>query len=335
MQKKRSPRSIAVFRALQLGDLLCTVPAFRALREAYPGAQITLIGLPWASSFAGRFSHYLDDFISFPGWPGLPEQKAEIEQIPAFLSQVQERKFDLVIQMQGSGYLTNPLISLFGAKQTAGFYLPGQFKPDEETFFPYPKGQHEIRAFLSLVSQLGIRAEDEELEFPVTEAERAACQNLCQEYELVPHGYVCLHPGARAAERRWPIEKFAAVGDELSRLGYQVVLTGIQAEKPLTQSIARQMALPALDLAGKTDLGTLAVLMANAELLVCNDTGVSHMASALQVPSVILFHTTQPERWGPLDGQLHRPITHASLASPQDVLAEANQLLNKVRSYAR
>ena len=81
------PHSIAIMRALHLGDMLCAVPAFRALRTAFPEAQITLVGLPWARSFVKRFNHCLDDFLEFPGYPGIPERTTLLRRFPEFLLQ--------------------------------------------------------------------------------------------------------------------------------------------------------------------------------------------------------------------------------------------------------
>src|ERR1051326_2394710 len=106
-------KQIVIFRALQLGDMLNLVPALRALRAAFQAAQISVVGLPWAGEFVRRFHAYVDDFISFPGFPGFPEQTPDIQRFPSFLSDMQAKNFDLAIQMQGSGEISNPLISLW------------------------------------------------------------------------------------------------------------------------------------------------------------------------------------------------------------------------------
>ena len=83
---KNNFKKISIFRALNLGDLLCAVPVFRALRKAIPNASITLIGLPWAKEFAQRFDQYIDDFIAFPGHPGMPEKEPNPKKLIEFLN---------------------------------------------------------------------------------------------------------------------------------------------------------------------------------------------------------------------------------------------------------
>src|SRR6059058_4675027 len=96
-------KKIAIFRALQLGDLLCSIPAIRALRGAYPSAEITLLSMPWASWLVDRFPAYLNRFIHFPGYPGLPEQRFDARQFARFLDRMHTEAYDLVLQMQGNG----------------------------------------------------------------------------------------------------------------------------------------------------------------------------------------------------------------------------------------
>src|SRR5215212_10353027 len=156
---------IAVFRALQLGDMLCAIPAIRALRHAYPSAEITLLGLPWAAAFTERFAHYFDDFAWFPGYPGLPEQTVDAAATISFLREMVNRKFDLVLQMQGNGSIVNPLMELFGAKHTAGFRTAGHYYPDNGLYVDYPEGLHEVERHLALIEHLGIPPKGKHLEF--------------------------------------------------------------------------------------------------------------------------------------------------------------------------
>jgi ADP-heptose:LPS heptosyltransferase len=322
------PRRVAVFRALQLGDLLCSVPGFRALRAALPEAEIVLIGLPWARAFAARYRHYFDGFREFPGYPGLPEQEPRLDELPDFLAAVRGERFDLIVQMQGDGTITNPLTALFGGRRHAGYFRPGQFCPDRERFLPYPEDRHEVRRHLRLMDSLGAPPRSEAIDFPVHDADREALRAATRTEALRPGSYVCVHAGARHPSRRWPPERFAAVADALAGRGLRIVLTGTNEEVPLTRAVAEAMREPALDLAGRADLGAAAALLQGARLLVCNNTGVSHLAAALRTPSVCLLHEPgELCRWAPLDSRRHRPVFGDTWPEPAAVLAEAEDLL--------
>jgi ADP-heptose:LPS heptosyltransferase len=324
---ENSPRRIVIFRALQLGDMLCAVPALRALRAAWPGAEIVLMGLPWAATFVGRYPRYLDGFREFPGFPGLPERVPELDRIPAFLEEIRRERFDLALQMHGNGRLTNPLVALFGARQTAGFYQPGECCPDPHRFLPYPDRGAEVRRLLALVEFLGCPAQGVELEFPVCERDRRALREVAGARDLRRGEYACVHPGASVPERRWPPERFAAVADALAARGLRIVLTGTEAEAALARTVGRAMRAPSVELAGKTDLGMAAALIDDARLLVCNDTGVSHLAAALRVPSVVISTGDNPARWAPDDRRTHRVLCRDAGVDPAEVIAQAEDLL--------
>jgi ADP-heptose:LPS heptosyltransferase len=302
------PQRIVVLRALQLGDLLCAMPALRALRSALPQAEITLVGLPWARTLRQRFAHIIDDFVALPGYPGLPEMPADRHAIPEFLAEMWRREFDLAIQLHGSGEITNPLLALFGARVNTGFYPPGSDCPDAERFLPWPKDLPEIRRYLALMEFLGVPLAGAELEFPLGPEDYAALPAAA--CGLRQGKYVCVHPGARLASRRWGVTRFARVADAIASQGFRIVLTGSVEETRLTRAVAEAMRKPSLDLAGGTSLGAVAVLLSRARLLVCNDTGVSHIAAALKLPSVVICCGSDPARWAPLNRELHRIVYH-------------------------
>lgn len=329
------PQKIVIVRALPgLGDLLCTVPALRALRAALPKAEIVLVGLPAARVLIERFDGYLDRLLEFPGYPGLPEQPPQLQQIPDFLATAQAERFDLTIQMHGSGAITNPLSVLLGARFNAGFCLPGQYCPDPERFLPYLPDESEVRRYLRLLEFLGIPAQSENLEFPIQAADWRSLSAIQETHNLCPGKYVCIHPGASVPSRRWSPGQFAAVADALADRGLQVVLTGSVAELELTQAVAQAMQSPAFNLAGQTSLGALAALLSHTRLLVCNDTGVSHLATALRTPSVVIFTDSDPVRWAPLNRDRHRVIQGAMGLTAETAIAQAQALLQQEKAYA-
>ncbi|KVG10965.1 ADP-heptose--LPS heptosyltransferase [Burkholderia vietnamiensis] len=311
------PTRIAVFRALQLGDMLCAVPALRALRRGEPEARITLIGLPWAREFASRFSDYIDNFIAFPGAPGLAEQPAaDAAAREAFVAECRARDFDLAIQLHGSGAHTNAIVASLGAARTAGFVPADGGTTTLDCSIVWCDDEPEVTRYLSLMRKLGYRDWGDYLEFPLGGLDYALWHVLRDEHALEPGRYVVVHPGARMASRRWPVERFARTARQLADDGWQIVLTGTRAELALANAFAEQLARPCVNLCGRTPLGAMAALIARARLLLCNDTGVSHVAAALGTPSVVVACGSDTARWAPLDAERHRVLASYPACRP-------------------
>jgi ADP-heptose:LPS heptosyltransferase len=206
---------------------------------------------------------------------------------------------------------------------------------------PYPEQGTETDRLLELMTFLGLPEVDRALEFPLTEVEYQSGLRLLEAHSLVPGQYVCLHPGASVESRRWSTAGFSQVARQLASQGHRIVLTGTAAEGELTRSIAAALNQPGspqpIDLAGRTSLGSLAVLLRHAALLICNDTGISHLGAALKVPSVVVFSDSEVQRWAPGDRTRHRIVDSrqtspalpgtVSQAVPERVLMQALDLL--------
>jgi ADP-heptose:LPS heptosyltransferase len=303
MLPRQEIQSIIIFRALQLGDLLCSMPAFRALRTAFPQAHIAITGLPWQKTLLERFPAYFDEFILFPGYPGLPEQPVNAETVTRFLLDVNERKFDFALQMQGNGSIVNPMVELFGAKYTAGYFEEKDYTPSSAFFLKYPDGISEVHRHLRLMNHLGIDSTGDDLEFPLTESDYRDLQSI--PIDIFEGRYICVHPGSRGSYRQWPPESFANAAEQCISKGYDIVLTGTPNELDIVNEVNEFLNGKAVIAAGKTNLGSMGALLKNSGGLISNCTGVSHMASALQVKSVVISMDGEPERWAPLNTTRH------------------------------
>lgn len=304
---REAPRKVALVRASRIGDFLCAVPALRALRAALPAAEMTMITLPLLRDLAVR-SPYLDRYVPFPGFPGLAEQFFDARRAVSFFRRMQEERFDLAVQMQGSGVYSNPFTLLLGARATAGFVRPGDAAGPLDAALPLPEGVHEVRRVLALSGFLGAPACGEELEFPLWPQDHAAAERLLE-------GAACpligLHTGARDRTRRWALDRFAAVGQEMQRRhGGTVVIVGGPEERVAGESVAGALDGPCLNLAGQTSLAELGAVIARLSVLVTNDSGPAHIAYALDVPVVTIFGGGSPALNGPLRPGPHRVLTH-------------------------
>jgi len=342
---KWNPRRIAVFRALQLGDLLQAVPALRAIRTGFPGAEITLIGLPWAESFVQRFHHYIDRFVEFVGFPGIAEVEVVPDRAACFIEELRAYGFDLVIQMHGSGRSSNHFVCALGARMTVGYYEA--MHPEELTLgAPYPHDQHEIYRNLGLAKLLGCPDCDPRLEFPLCNKDRVEAVKLLRLLPRANRPWIGLHTGARAPARRWPVKYFAAVANHfIQRFNAQIILTGSSDEKLTVQALTERMLTQPINLMGKTSLGGLAALISELDLFISNDSGPAHIANAVDTPSITIFGPADHRRWAPLDQKRHPivrrpvecspcsywdcPIDHRCLrrVSPEMVIEVAENLL--------
>jgi ADP-heptose:LPS heptosyltransferase len=301
------PRRIAIFRALQLGDMLCAAPALRALRRHCPDARITLIGLDNAGPFVRRFHRDIDELMPFPGIPAFPEQRARTQALPGFYREARARGFDLALQLHGSGELSLPIVEALGAGAVAGF-VPRADMMRTGRLMPWPDDLPEPARYTALMRFLGVPVDSEALELPLDDDDAREARGICRACGIDPARTVFIHPGARLRSRRWPVDRYARIAAVLAAQGWRIAVTGSDEERELTAVVAGAAGAAATDLAGRTSLGGLAALLARAPLLVCNDTGVSHIAAAVGTRSVVVACGSDTHRWAPLDHARHRVI---------------------------
>ncbi|MGN9793314.1 glycosyltransferase family 9 protein [Streptomyces sp. OZ13] len=285
-----SPRPrVLVLRALGLGDLLAAVPALRALRRGLPGHDIVLAAparLTTAAAATGLVDRLLP--ASAPGravpaeltWDGPPP--------------------DIAVDLHGNGPASRGLLAGLGPRDLYAYGLPdGPVWRDDE---------HERERWCRLLEGHGLPADPEDLSVPPPTTRSPA------------PGAVVVHPGADAASRRWPTERFAAVARELHRAGHRVVVTAGAAEARPAASVARPAGLPDGAVlggaGGDIPFDVLMALVAEARCVVVGDTGLAHLATALGTPSVTLFGPVAPRLWGPPARPRHRVLWHPDADDP-------------------
>jgi ADP-heptose:LPS heptosyltransferase len=225
-----------------------------------------------------------------------------------FVQTMRARRFDLLVQMHGSGSVVNPLMALCGARRIAGFVEPGGECADPDLHVPWPLQGHESHRLLALTDHLDAPRRGAHLEFPIAEADRALLVRLWPAFSDINRRYVCVHAGAQLPSREWLPARFAAVADALGLEGHAVVLTGTSGEAARANEIERAMRAPVTNLVGRTSLWTLGALLERAALLVSNDTGVVHVAAALGTPSVAVSSGGDVGRWAPANRLRHQVL---------------------------
>jgi ADP-heptose:LPS heptosyltransferase len=279
--------AVLVLRALGLGDMLTAVPALRGLRAAYPDRRL-LLAAP------ARFAPLLR-------WAGAGD---------AIIDTAGLRHIDraghgaqLAVNMHGRGPESHGVIESARPRSAIGFrheLIPWSLRQPS-----WRADEHEVHRWCRLLAENGIPADSADL------AIRPPGMPMRDPRVTI------VHPGAASVARRWPAARFAEVAAGERRRGYQVIVTGGEFERGLAERVAAAADLPASAVAaGRTDLAALVRLIGSAGRLVCGDTGVAHLATALGTPSVVLFGPTAPSSWGPPDTPWHRTVWRGRVGDP-------------------
>jgi ADP-heptose:LPS heptosyltransferase len=283
--------AVVVLRALGLGDLLTALPALRALADAFP-RHPRLLATPAVLAPLARASGAVDEVVPADG-----------------LAEPLGRRLHgagLAVNLHGRGPESHDLLLVTEPRRLVAFTHPAvpassqgpRWRPDE----------HEVARWCRLLEESGIAADPGRLDLELPPGP-------------VPHGAAgatLVHPGAASPSRRWPPERFAQVARSELATGRWVIVTGGPDEVDLANDVAAQAGLPASAVhAGQGGVLNLGRLVAAADRVICGDTGVAHLATALRTPSVVLFGPTSPARWGPPpDRPWHRPLWAGTSGDP-------------------
>lgn len=268
----RRPR-LVVLRALGLGDLLTAVPALRALARAFPDHTRVLL--------APHALRGLVDLVTVNGEPVL-HRLAPFAGLDAPVPA--EYGPDIAVNLHGRGPQSHRVLRALHPRRLLAYGCPADGVPGPR----WPGDEHEVRRWSALLEHEGIAVDQGDLAIAVPATSLA-----------VP-GATVVHPGAASAARRWPSSRWAEVAAQERRAGRRVLVTGSATERPIAMAVAREAGLPEDDvLAGRTGLRDLVGVVARAGRLLCGDTGIAHVATAVGTPSVVLFGPTAPAHWGP------------------------------------
>lgn len=293
-------RHILCIRLDSMGDVLMTSPAFRALKNAGPGRQLTLLTGP-AGAEAGALIPEIDRVISYQApWMKASAPRRSSRADLALLGRLMAGHFDAAViftsysQSALPAALTCWLAEIplrLAYSREKPYHLLSDHRPELE---PEKILRHETQRQLDLVASVGAFTADVRLSLrparPAYEHVRAwlAGQGISGPWMVV-------HVGASAPSRRYPAAHFTRVIDLLAAEGIHAVLTGSAAEAPLVAEVLAGSRAGGFSAAGAFDLSQTAALIDLAPLIITNNSGPAHIAAAMGTPVVDLYALTNPQ----------------------------------------
>ncbi|MCU0236395.1 MAG: lipopolysaccharide heptosyltransferase I [Acidobacteria bacterium] len=286
---------IAIVRLSSLGDIVHTLPAFQALRRAYPAARISWIAEPAGAALLKNFPG-IDEVIPFE----LKSQRGLSGKLLYLLRfrRRWHRRFGLVLDFQG--LIKSALLAFLLGGTRLGFGRCNAREPLAAAFYSrrapvFPEERHVIHKNLHLLSLLGIAAPVVEYpQRPWTPSPRLAAY---LEREGLAGGWTILNVGGGWPSKLLSAAQWLQVAAGLKSDHALVLLWGTEKEKATATEIARQSGAR---LAPFLEFGDLLAFIAGARLVISGDTLALHLADLTRTPAVGIFGPSSPERNGPL-----------------------------------
>ncbi len=321
-----------------MGDVIHTLPAARALREAFPRAQIGwLIEERWAELLCAPGNprrgprspqRPLADWVhavDLRGWRKSFFAISTLEHLARAWNDVRSVRYDVAVDLQGA------IRSAVLARWSGARVIYGAAEPRESpasllyTRRVIARGAHVIEQNLSVASAIaGRHSKASSVELPYSpEAERRMDRRLS---ETGIGEFAILNPGAGWGAKRWPVARYGRVAKELAAQGVRSILNYGPGEEELARESEAESEGAAI--AMQCSISELIGLTRRARLFIGGDTGPMHLAAALQVPVVAIFGPTDPARNGPFATRSivlrnpASPTTHARRAEPDEGMLE-------------
>ena len=281
---------LVMLRPLGLGDFLTGVPAYRAIACAFPDHR-RILAAPAELAPLADVCGAIDAVV-----PTRP-----LEPLPHQLHYA-----DVAVDLHGRGPASH--LVLLAAKPRRLIAFANDAVKASAGFPKWREDEHEVTRWCRMLSESDVPADASDLRLPAPPL---------TDLPLRLRGAAIVHPGAAAAARRWPVERWARVVAERARAGDRVLITGGPGESDLAQEVAQRAGVsPACVVAGGMNLMKFATLVAHASYVVSGDTGAAHLATAFGRPSVTLFGPTPPQYWGPPQHSRHRVLWKGTLGDP-------------------
>lgn len=297
----RTGKRILVLRYRFIGDTILTVPFLRNLRRAEPDARIVWVVAPGSSEVV-RGIPYVDELRTWDPVTIHADSRGTHRTWGAklaFIRQLRAERFDTVYVLKRS--LSSAIMAfLSGARRRVGFDTEGRGLL-LTTRVPYRHDRHEVDNFLAVLRADGVPVTDDHLEAWLTAEEEQFADRFLAEAGLAPGTpLVAVHPFAANARRAWHLDNFIELANRVqAELGARVIVFGGGRDREAMPAITAGMAAPPLFAVGATTLRQTMAILSRCSCLVCNDSGVMHLAAALGTPLLAIFGPQSPTKFGP------------------------------------